>query len=108
MMVSTRVVFSGSDGSSDPYRQSEVVVVDLPVERFVGDLEAPEVVLAMRVIVSGEVLERLHQEQRLGLHVERQLADALRHDDGPADERRAEVVVKQANARLPFRLLPGS
>jgi hypothetical protein len=38
-----------------------VVVVDFPEERFVIELECPEVVLAKRVILRREVIERAHR-----------------------------------------------
>ena len=83
MMVSTRFVFSGSPGSSDAIAAVGVVVVDLPVEGIIGDLEVSEIMLAIRIIVSGEVFERLHREQRLGLDVDRKLGDAARKHTWP-------------------------
>ena len=53
MMVSTRVVFSGSAGSSEPPTHVEGVVVDLEEVGFSVDFEAAEVVLAVWVVVAA-------------------------------------------------------
>ena len=74
MIVRTRVVFSGSAGSSDP-NVSLVVVVDLPEELLTGDLEAAEVVLSMRIVASVEVCEALNSDQP-GLSRQGQVCDA--------------------------------
>jgi hypothetical protein len=49
MMVSTRVVFSGSLGSSEPYCIDFVVVVVFEEEPLAVALEAAEIVLLVRV-----------------------------------------------------------
>jgi hypothetical protein len=63
MMESTRVVFFGSAGSSDPPFNAEAVVVDLPEVRLALNREVAEVVFAVRVIILREIAEGLHSNR---------------------------------------------
>src|SRR5579862_370690 len=75
----------------------DVVVVDLPKELLVENFKAAEVVLAVWIVISGEVLEGLHRKQRLGFYIDRKLADAGGQQESAADECRAEVIIENAN-----------
>ena len=70
MMVRTRSVFFGSARIFRAELGLEIVVVDLPEQLLAVELEAAEVVLAVRVVVRIEVIERDH------------LRECLRHELG--------------------------
>jgi len=88
MIVSTRVT------TGSPF----ALLTSLEEVGFPLDLEAAEVVLAMWVIFARELVERPNSYECASFRVERQFADALRHDDVAADERGPKVVVEQPNA----------
>lgn len=53
--------------------------------------------LAVRIVVRGEGIERLHGQEDAGFGIERQFIDALRHDHLTADEGGAEIIVEYAD-----------
>ena len=76
MSVSTRVVFAGSAGSSEPNSRIEIVVIEFEKELQAREVEASEVVLAMRIVIAVERVERRDRSDRHRAHVARQIADA--------------------------------
>jgi hypothetical protein len=98
MVVSRRVVFSGLAGSSEPPSHVEGVVIEFEEVALTIDLEAAEVVFAVRVVVRGEFVEVLHGQEHASLGADRQFIDALRHDDVAADEDGSEIIVQDPDA----------
>ena len=97
--MSTRVVFAGSAGSSEPTRGG-IVVVELEKELVPREIEAAEIVLAMRVVIGVERVERCDLSDRHRAHVARQGVDA-RRQHRPAEcriEGLPKRVVEIANA----------
>ena len=76
MIVRMRVVFSGSAGSSRAELAAFIEVLDLPEEPAIAELEAAEVVLAVRIVVFVEVIEVDDLPDRSRLHHIRQLIDS--------------------------------
>jgi hypothetical protein len=82
-----------------------VVVLNLPKELPAAQLEAAEVVLAVRVVLCGKVGERRGLLERLRLHHVGKRIDARRHRDLAAGEASAEGVVEFADALSVFRAI---
>ena len=55
--MSTRIVFFGSDGFSDPYFKFTIIRIDLPKELPTQQFEAAEVMFAVRVVILREFIE---------------------------------------------------
>ena len=72
-----------------------IVVVDLPQDPVTFEIEAPIVALAVRIVVSGEGVERSHLEERRKLELWAEVADAPGdHDAAVAGAMLAELVIE--------------
>src|ERR1700722_18389537 len=73
-------------------------MIDFPKELATVDLEVPEIVLAMRVVVGIECLERLYPVEDLSSQFVSQGRDASGHHDLAASKRLPEGIVEIADA----------
>ena len=79
MRVSTRVVFVGVGRIVRSHFERRIVIVDFEEEPLSGELEAAEIMFAMRIVVGVERVERRGLADRHRAHVARKRADAGRH-----------------------------
>src|SRR6266851_1715222 len=78
-------------------QQILVVVVDLPKELAIDELEAAEVVLTMRIVVLRELVKGRNELKYFRLHHVGQFGDTTGHHDLAARERPPEGVVEITN-----------
>ena len=74
-----------------------VVIVNLPENERAVDLHRPEIVLAMRVIVRRERIERLDGREHLPDKVFGQGEDPLRDQDPAVTALSSQIVIQPAN-----------
>ena len=75
-----------------------VVVVDLEHDALAGDLDQAEVVLAVRIVVGGEAVERLDRGVDRNFGLEFEGGDAAGHDDVATLAGGTQLVIQCADA----------
>src|SRR3954447_11789565 len=77
---------------------NQVVVVDLEEQPLAFELESPEVVLAVRVVVRVEAIEFSDRLENLGLRSTNKGRDPGGEDDSAAAQGLSELVIERANS----------
>ena len=106
--MSTRVVFAGSAGSSEPNSMVGIVIIELEKELTAGEFEGAEVMLRVGIVVGGEFRERRHAPDHHCLYVRGQGIDAGGHHHAPAGHRGTERVVELPDLRGAHQMIPAS